>query len=117
MIDASDVISLCVRSITTFVSSVQTLTSVCRCLFSCTHSPRHAQYAVACGAMAPLKLIIRDGSLGTGIVAAAAAALAHIIGNSGANVDREPMWQDVSLLEKLLFVAAGSIAAADALLV
>ena len=65
--------------------------------------------------MAPLKLIIRDGSLGTGTVAAAAAALAHIIGNSGANVDREPMWQDASLLEKLMFVAAGSIAAADAL--
>jgi hypothetical protein len=58
--------------------------------------------------MLPLKLIVRDGSLGTGTVAAAAAALSHIIGCSGANVDREPMWQDASLLEKLLFVVAGT---------
>jgi hypothetical protein len=67
---------------------------------------KQAQYAVLCGATAPLKLIVRDGSLGNGAVAAAAAALCQIVGNSGANVGREPMWQDGSLLDKLLFVVA-----------
>jgi hypothetical protein len=70
---------------------------------------KHAQHAVLCGAMVPLKLIVRDGSLGNGTIATAAAALSHVIGNSGANVDNEPMWQDGSLLEKLMFVAASEI--------
>ena len=56
-----------------------------------------------------LKIIVRDGSQGTGTVAAAAAALSHVIGNSGSNVDREPMWQDGSLLEKLMFIVGGTI--------
>jgi len=114
VVDACDVISLCVRALSTFAGSSSTVTSICRCLFACTHSLPHAQHAVTCGAMAPLKLIIRDGSLGSGAVAAAAAALYHVISNSGANVDREPMWQDSSLLEKLLFVVAGAVASAAA---
>ena len=112
VVDASDAIKLCVRALASFSGVTSTITSVCRCLFACTHSPNNAQYAVLCGAMLPLKLIVRDGSLGTGTVAAAAAALSHIIGCSGTSVDRDPMWQDASLLEKLLFVVAGTCSAA-----
>ncbi len=106
VIDASDTISLCVRALKAFGSSSSTVLCICRCLFACTHSAIHAQYAALCGSLLPLKLIVRDGSLGNGTIAAAAAALSHVIGNSGANVDREPMWQDASMLEKLLFVTA-----------
>ncbi len=107
VVDAADAISLCVRALASFSASPQTVTSICCCLFACTHSVNHARHAALCGAMQPLKLIIRDGSQGTGIIAAAAAALSHVIGSSGANVDREPMWQDPSLLDKLLFIVGG----------
>ena len=111
VVDAADAISLCVRALAAFSSTPLTITCICRCIFACTHSMKHAQYAVLCGATAPLKLIVRDGSLGNGAVAAAAAALSHIVGNSGANVGREPMWQDGSLLDKLLFVVASEYGA------
>jgi hypothetical protein len=109
VVNASDTISLCVRALSSFSGSAAAVTSVCRCIFACTHSLNNSQYAVLCGAMMPLKLIVRDGSQGTGTVAAAAAALSHVISNSGSNVDREPMWQDGSLLEKLMFIVGGTI--------
>jgi hypothetical protein len=109
VVNASDTISLCVRALASFSGSAAAITSICRCIFACTHSFNNAQYAVLCGAMMSLKIIVRDGSQGTGTVAAAAAALSHVIGNSGSNVDREPMWQDGSLLEKLMFIVGGTI--------
>lgn len=109
VLDASDTISMCVRALAKFSGSTAAVTSICRCLFASTHSLHNARCAIMCGAMLPLKSIVRDGSQGTGTVAAAAAALSHVVGKSGANVDAEPMWQDVSLLEKLLFVTAGAV--------
>jgi hypothetical protein len=109
VLDASDTISMCVRALAKFSGSTATVTSICRCLFACTHSLSNARCAAMCGAMLPLKLIVRDGSQGNGTVAAAAAALSQVVGKSGANVDAEPMWQDASLLEKLMFVAAGAV--------
>jgi hypothetical protein len=107
VVDAADVIRLCSSALTSFSGAAVAITCICRCLFSCTHSQRNARYAAMCGALVQLKLIVRDGSLGSGAVAAAAAALCHVISNSGMDVENEPLWQDASLLEKLLFVVAG----------